>query len=61
MPALLTMTSSRPNSFTAVVDESLQFGDLADFGFDADGLVALWPSILLLKLVGGLRDVTRSR
>ena len=53
-PALFTMMSSRPNAFTARVDQPLEVGDLAHVGLDADRLVAERGD-LLLELLGGLR------
>ena len=53
MPALLTITSTRPNALHGAVDEPLQVGDLADVGLDADGLVAEGVDALLQRL-GGL-------
>ena len=46
-PALLTMMSTRPNSLTAAANRSLQFGDPADIGLDADGAVAERQHLLL--------------
>ena len=53
-PALLTMTSSRPNYFTAASTNLCEVGDLAHVGVDPDGLVAQRDD-LLLELLGGLR------
>ena len=40
MPALLTITSTRPKALTADGDQAFEIRDLADVCFDADGLVA---------------------
>jgi hypothetical protein len=56
MPALLTMTSRRPNVVHRGGDQGLQVVHLAHVGLDPDDLVAQGPHLLLevvLGLLGG--------
>ena len=58
MPALLTMTSSRPNVWTAVPTRRSRSATLADVGVDADRAVAERDDLALkLELGVGVGDV----